>query len=109
MSTYDKRRADYYRGETIIFYIKAIDETTLNDNDFKVVLHATNSPDRLILKADMEQVTPNEYKAIIPNTETIKMALGVYTMELIVGDNETLIAMADPFILKDSHSKKYIQ
>jgi hypothetical protein len=99
----------YYKGESIPFYVTGDEIDNLETNVFKVLFYSVQSSDIVIAKADMTKIADNDYYAEISNVDSAKLATGDYTMEILLGDDSTSIWKGFAFKMLDSHSKKYVQ
>lgn len=99
-----------YRGENIDITIKGDSEYNLDELDFKVLVYPDRHPDERIEvdKSAMEKLDSNYYSAIIGYEKTKGLALGQYTIELLVVESETsrsILVKQGAFPVYDSASK----
>lgn len=99
----------YYQGDSIGFYIQGDNEIDLVSTPFKILFYSTSSNQIHIDKEDMTQVgTENKYSGTIANTKTKNLPTGVYTQEILLGDDFTSISKNEAFILVSSLIKQEI-
>lgn len=99
-----------YRGENIDITIKGDSEYNLDELDFKVLVYPDRHPDEKIVveKSAMEKLDSNYYSATISYENTKGLALGLYTIELLVVESETsrsILVKQGAFPVYDSASK----
>ena len=99
-----------YRGENIEITIKGDSEFNLDSLDFKLLVYPDRHPDEKIVveKSAMEKLDSNYYSATIGYENTKDLALGLYTIELLVIESETsrsILVKRGAFPVYDSASK----
>ena len=99
-----------YRGENIDITIKGDSEYNLDELDFKLLVYPDRHPDekKVVEKSAMEKLDSNYYSATIGYETTKDLALGLYTIELLVVESETsrsILVKQGSFPVYDSASK----
>ena len=101
----------YFKGETIPIFAKGDNEHNLDVNTFVISIYNPLFIDSAIdiKKADCSLVEPNVYLYEISNSITKQMKEGKYTIEVLLGENKTLIGKYnDAFKIENSYSKKHV-
>ena len=99
-----------YRGEDIGINVKGTAQHNLDVQNFTVLVYPDGHPEASvnIPKSNMEQKGENYYSGFISHEISKTMALGYYTIEVLVTDTEngrSIFASKGAFPLYDSASK----
>lgn len=99
-----------YRGENIDITIKGDSEYNLDELDFKVLVYPDRHPDErtVIEKSQAKKLDSNYYCLSIEFEATKDMALGLYTIEVLIvesGTSRSIFAKQGAFPVYDSASK----
>ena len=99
-----------YRGENIDITIKGDSEYNLDELDFKLLVYPDRHPDekKVVEKSAMEKLDSNYYSATIGYEATKDLALGLYTIEVLIvesGTSRSIFAKQGAFPIYESASK----
>ena len=99
-----------YRGENIDITIKGDSEYNLDELDFKVLVYPDRHPEGKIIidKSSVTKIDTNYYELSIGFEKTKEMALGQYTIELLLvesGTSRSIFAKQGAFPIYESASK----
>jgi hypothetical protein len=101
-------KTQYYKGESIPFYVNGDSIDNLDLENFKILFYSAYQDDIVISKSDMTNTDTNEYYYEISDDISKDLSTGDYTMEILLGDSSKSIWKGFAFNLADSHSKNYL-
>jgi hypothetical protein len=88
------------QGSTIGFSHKGDEIIDLETYNFKTLFYRKNTRERFeITKAEMQNVGINEFYGEIPASLTAIMPSGIYTQEILLGDDFKSVAKSEAFTL----------
>lgn len=99
-----------YRGGNIDITVRGDSTWNLDELDFKVLIYPDRHPEDAITmnKSEMASIGVNHFAGSVGYEETRDMALGYYTVEILIIENETsrsIFAKQGAFPMHDSASK----
>jgi len=108
MAQCTNNKTQYYKGESIPFYVNGDSVDNLGLENFKVLFYSAYQADIVIDKSAMTNTATNVYFYEIADDISKDLSTGDYTMEILLGDLSKSIWKGFAFNLAESHSKNYI-
>lgn len=100
-----------YQGEDICFTIRGDSSVDLESSDFTFLAYPCDDPSSpySVAKAECEKTAENEYVATIPQSYSMTMRTGYYTIEIYDGTNRAIYQKRNAFVVNVSGAKTLIQ